>query len=90
MDYMLDKINLLKNKDNIINTAYQIAKSLEDNKNLDDSEKLMTIELAVAIPIFINISKYFDIFFYKKNCNLSINNQFIIYERKWLNDLSRL
>ncbi len=48
MDYMLDKINLLKNKDNIINTAYQIAKSLEDNKNLDDSEKLMTIELAVA------------------------------------------
>ena len=48
MDYMLDKINLLENKDNIINTAFEIAKSLEENKNLDDSEKLMTIELAVA------------------------------------------
>ena len=48
MDYMLDKINLLENKDNIINTAYEIVKSLEENKNLNDSEKLMTIELAVA------------------------------------------
>ena len=48
MDYMLDKINLLENKDNIINTAYEIVKSLEENKNLNDSEKLMTNELAVA------------------------------------------
>ena len=48
MDYMLDKINLLENKDNIINTAYYIVKLLEENKNLNDSEKLMTIELAVA------------------------------------------
>lgn len=45
---MLDKINLLENKDEIINTAKEIVKSLEENKNLDDSEKLMTIELAVA------------------------------------------
>lgn len=48
MNYMLDKINLLENKDEIINTAKEIVKSLEENKNLDDSEKLMTIELAVA------------------------------------------
>ncbi len=48
MNYMLDKINLLENKDEIINTAKEIVKKLEENKNLDDSEKLMTIELAVA------------------------------------------
>ncbi len=48
MNYMLDKINLLENKDEIINMAKEIVKSLEENKNLDDSEKLMTIELAVA------------------------------------------
>ena len=45
---MLDKINLLENKDEIINTAKEIVEKLEENKNLDDSEKLMTIELAVA------------------------------------------
>ncbi len=48
MNYMLDKINLLENKDEIINTAKEIVEKLEKNKNLDDSEKLMTIELAVA------------------------------------------
>lgn len=48
MNYMLDKINLLENKDEIINGANEIVKKLEENKNLDDSEKLMTIELAVA------------------------------------------
>lgn len=48
MDYMLDKINLLENKDNIINAADTIYKSLIENTNLNDSEKLMTIELAVA------------------------------------------
>lgn len=48
MNYMLDKINLLENKDEIINRANEIVKKLEENKNLDDSEKLMTIELAVA------------------------------------------
>ena len=48
MNYMLDKINLLENKDEIINMAKEIVKILEENKNLDDSEKLMTIELAVA------------------------------------------
>ncbi len=48
MDYMLDKINLLENKDNIIKVADDIYKLLMENPNLDDSEKLMTIELAVA------------------------------------------
>jgi len=48
MNYMLDKINLLKNKDEIINSANDIVKLLKNNSNLDESEKLMTIELAVA------------------------------------------
>ena len=45
---MLDKINLLENKEEIINTANEIVKKLKENENLDNSEKLMTIELAVA------------------------------------------
>ncbi len=48
MNYMLDKINLLENKKEIINTANEIVKKLKENENLDNSEKLMTIELAVA------------------------------------------
>lgn len=48
MNYMLDKINLLENKEEIINTANEIVKKLKENENLDNSEKLMTIELAVA------------------------------------------
>ena len=48
MNYMLDKINLLKNKDEIINSAEKVVKELIDNKKLDNSEKLMTIELAIA------------------------------------------
>lgn len=48
MKYMLDKIRLLKNKDNIINTANDIVKLLKEHKGLNDSEKIMTIELAVA------------------------------------------
>lgn len=48
MNYMLDKINLLENKDVIIEGAEEIVKLLLENKNLDDSERLMTIELAVA------------------------------------------
>ena len=48
MKYMLDKINLLKNKDEIINSAEKVVKELIDNKKLDNSEKLMTIELAIA------------------------------------------
>ena len=53
MNYMLDKINLLENKDNIIGTADQIFDILMDNENLDDSEKLMTIELAMAKINFV-------------------------------------
>ncbi len=48
MNYMLDKINLLDNKDSIINTANDIVKLLQTNDNLTDSEKIMTIELAMA------------------------------------------
>ena len=48
MNYMLDKINLLENKDNIITVAEKIVEMLKNDENLDDSEKLMTIELAVA------------------------------------------
>lgn len=48
MNYMLDKINLLDNKDSIINTANDIVKLLKTNENLTDSEKIMTIELAMA------------------------------------------
>lgn len=48
MNYMMDKINLLENKDTIIEGAEEIVKQLLNNEKLDDSEKLMTIELAVA------------------------------------------
>lgn len=48
MNYMMDKINLHKNKDEIIKVADEIVKLLEEDDNLDDSERLMTIELAVA------------------------------------------
>lgn len=48
MNYMLDKINLLENKDSIITVADKIVEMLKNDENLDDSEKLMTIELAVA------------------------------------------
>ena len=58
MDYMLDKINLLENKDNIIKVADDIYKLLMENPNLDDSEKLMTIELAVA-KVNYNLYKMF-------------------------------
>ena len=48
MNYMLDKINLLDNKNEIINTSNEIVDILKNNEQLDDSEKLMTIELAMA------------------------------------------
>lgn len=48
MNYMLDKINLLENKDEIINVADEIFRLLIDDKNLNDSERLMAIELAMA------------------------------------------
>lgn len=48
MNYMLDKINLLENKEEIIQSAGKIVELLKENKRLDNSEKLMTIELAVA------------------------------------------
>lgn len=48
MNYMLDKINLLEKKDEIKNASLEIVNLLKENKNLNDSEKLMTIELAVC------------------------------------------
>lgn len=48
MNYMLDKINLLDNKDEIIKIADEIFKLLIDDENLNDSERLMAIELAMA------------------------------------------
>lgn len=48
MNYMMDKINLLENKDTIIEGAKEIVSLLLNNEKLNDSEKLMTIELAVA------------------------------------------
>lgn len=48
MKYMMEKIEVYPNKEEIIKTSNEILKLLKDNKNLDDSEKLMTIELAVA------------------------------------------
>ncbi len=48
MNYMLDKINILENKDAILNGAEEIVNNLLNNEKLDKSEKLMTIELAMA------------------------------------------
>ncbi len=48
MKYMLDKIELLEKKDEIISLADKIFDLLIQDKNLDESEKLMTIELAMA------------------------------------------
>lgn len=48
MNYMLDKINLLDNKDVIIKSTDEIVDLLKNNEKLNDSEKLMAIELAVC------------------------------------------
>ena len=48
MNYMMDKIVLHKNKEEIIKVADELIKVLMDDKKLDNSEKLMTIELAMA------------------------------------------
>lgn len=48
MNYMLDKINLLDNKDEIIKSTDEIVDLLKNNEKLNDSEKLMAIELAVC------------------------------------------
>lgn len=48
MNYMLEKINLHEKKEEIISCADKIFELLMANVKLDNSEKLMTIELAVA------------------------------------------
>ena len=48
MNYMMDKIVLHKNKEEIMKVADELIKVLMDDEKLDNSEKLMTIELAVA------------------------------------------
>ena len=49
MDYMVDKINLHSNKDEIVNMANKVVKMIKEDKKLDDSEKRMTMELANAL-----------------------------------------
>ena len=49
MDYMMDKINLHSNKDEIVNMANKVVKMIKEDKKLDDSEKIMTMELANAL-----------------------------------------
>lgn len=44
----MDKIVLHKNKEEIIKVADELIKVLMDDEKLDNSEKLMTIELAMA------------------------------------------
>lgn len=48
LNYMLEKLNLLENKDAILKGADEVVDALMKNENLDKSEKLMTIELAMA------------------------------------------
>ena len=48
MKYMMEKIELHPNKDKIIEKANEIIKILMESRELDNSEKIMTIELAVA------------------------------------------
>lgn len=48
MNYMLDKINTYENGEKIKEMASKIVKLLKDCENLNDSERLMTIELAVC------------------------------------------
>ena len=46
---MLDKINVLEKKNDIINSAKRIVEMLKNDDALNDSEKLMSIELALAL-----------------------------------------
>ena len=48
MNYMLDKLNKLEKKDVILGAGDKIVEELINNKDLDDSERLMAIEYAVA------------------------------------------
>ncbi len=44
----MDKIVLHKNKEEIIKVADELIKVLMDDEKLDNSEKIMTIELAMT------------------------------------------
>lgn len=48
MKYMLDKIEVHEKKEEIIKTANKIIELLKNNKELNESEMLMVIELAMA------------------------------------------
>ena len=48
MKYMLDKIEVHEKKEEIIKTANEIIELLKNNKELNESEMLMVIELAMA------------------------------------------
>lgn len=49
MKYMMDKIEVHEKKEEIISSAERIVNELKENNNLNDSEKLMSIELAMAL-----------------------------------------
>lgn len=49
MKYMMDKINVYENKEAIIRRAECIVEELKKDVKLNDSEKLMAIELAMAL-----------------------------------------
>lgn len=49
MKYMMDKINVYENKESIIRRAECIVEELKKDVKLNDSEKLMAIELAMAL-----------------------------------------
>lgn len=48
MDYMTDKIDLHPKKEEIVKIADEIVKVLKDDEKLNDSERLLAMELAVA------------------------------------------
>lgn len=48
MNYMIDKIKLLPNCKEIFKTAEKVTNEINNNKNLNSSEKILVIELAVA------------------------------------------
>lgn len=49
MKYMMDKINVYEKKNEVIDSAKKIVELLESDDRLNDSEKLMAIELAMAL-----------------------------------------
>lgn len=49
MKYMMDKIEVHEKKNEIIKRAMKIVDELKEDLDLNNSEKLMSIELAMAL-----------------------------------------